>query len=270
MLMARTEVRKECPNCGLGVPLDAKKCEFCGWDFEDEDEWMGEINKLEDELVTDRQKFDDTSVDKMIKSTLRKPDEVSAGTEFSAPAEKITALDAVEMRKKTAAPPPTEQRPTRTSPSPAAQKSKIFRIDLANEQSAQREVAPEPAKPTGARDQKSATVAPAAPAKEEKVVRRVVKYSEQKKDQPEGEQAQAAPAQKPTAEATNAPAKPMKEQAEPTKKSFFGHLGKKKEEEGHAAPKEARPMIKVFVCPLCNKEVKETEKKCPGCGAEFE
>ncbi len=68
--MARTEVRKECPSCGLGVPLEAKVCEFCGWDFEEEDEWISQIEKLEQELITEKQKFDDTAVDKMIRSSL--------------------------------------------------------------------------------------------------------------------------------------------------------------------------------------------------------
>jgi len=73
--VARTnEVRKECPSCGLGVPLDAKICEFCGWDFEEEDEWILQIEKLEQELMLEKQKFEDTSVDKMIQATLRKPE----------------------------------------------------------------------------------------------------------------------------------------------------------------------------------------------------
>lgn len=72
--MPRTnEVRKECPSCGLGVPLNSKICEFCGWDFEEEDEWILQIEKLEQELMLEKQKFEDTSVDKMIASTLRKP-----------------------------------------------------------------------------------------------------------------------------------------------------------------------------------------------------
>ncbi len=34
------EVKKECPSCGLGVALDSTICEFCGWDFEEEDDYV--------------------------------------------------------------------------------------------------------------------------------------------------------------------------------------------------------------------------------------
>ena len=70
--MARTEVRKECPSCGLGVLLDAKVCEFCGWDFEEEDEWISQIEQLEQELMTEKHRSDDSSMDRMIKSTIRR------------------------------------------------------------------------------------------------------------------------------------------------------------------------------------------------------
>jgi len=97
--MARTEVRKECPSCGLGVPLEAKVCEFCGWDFEEEDEWISQIEKLEQELITEKSKFDDTSVDKMIRSSLHS----STGQKPDEGAEAPEAIPVVIKKKKLAA-----------------------------------------------------------------------------------------------------------------------------------------------------------------------
>lgn len=96
--MARTEVRKECPSCGLGVPLEAKVCEFCGWDFEEEDEWISQIEKLEQELITEKSKFDDTSVDKMIRSSLHS----STGQKPSGGEEAPEAIPVVVKKKKLA------------------------------------------------------------------------------------------------------------------------------------------------------------------------
>lgn len=67
------EVKKECPSCGLGVPLDATVCEFCGWDFEEEDEWIVQIEKLERDLLLEKQKFEPGTVNAKIESTLHTP-----------------------------------------------------------------------------------------------------------------------------------------------------------------------------------------------------
>ena len=67
------EVKKECPSCGLGVALEATICEFCGWDFEEEDEWILQIEKLERELMLEKQKFEPGSVEGKIESTLHTP-----------------------------------------------------------------------------------------------------------------------------------------------------------------------------------------------------
>jgi predicted nucleic acid-binding Zn-ribbon protein len=61
---------KTCPICGLGVPLDAKVCGFCGWDFE-EDELIYKIDKLEEEIASGQEKYEGSSFDKMVQSTLR-------------------------------------------------------------------------------------------------------------------------------------------------------------------------------------------------------
>ncbi|OGS43668.1 MAG: hypothetical protein A3K76_04420 [Euryarchaeota archaeon RBG_13_57_23] len=67
------EIKKECPSCGLGVALDSKMCEFCGWDFDEEDEWILQIEKLERDLLLEKQKFEPGSVEDKIESTLRSP-----------------------------------------------------------------------------------------------------------------------------------------------------------------------------------------------------
>jgi rubredoxin len=67
------EVKKECPSCGLGVALDATICEFCGWDFEEEDEWILQIEKLERDLMLEKQKFEPGSVNGRIEATLHDP-----------------------------------------------------------------------------------------------------------------------------------------------------------------------------------------------------
>lgn len=67
------EVKKECPSCGLGVALDATICEFCGWDFEEEDEWILQIEKLERDLMFEKQKFEPGTVNHKIQSTLHTP-----------------------------------------------------------------------------------------------------------------------------------------------------------------------------------------------------
>lgn len=71
--MDDAEVKKECPSCGLGVALDARICEFCGWDFNEEDEWILQIEKLERDLALEKQKFEPGSVASKIESSLRIP-----------------------------------------------------------------------------------------------------------------------------------------------------------------------------------------------------
>ncbi|MGD9963042.1 MAG: hypothetical protein AB7S97_03995 [Thermoplasmata archaeon] len=69
----RGEPKKECPSCGLGVSLEARICEFCGWDFEEEDEWILQIEKLERDLLLEKQKFQPGTVNHKIESTLVSP-----------------------------------------------------------------------------------------------------------------------------------------------------------------------------------------------------
>lgn len=71
--MDDADVKKECPSCGLGVALDAKICEFCGWDFDEEDEWILQIEKLERDLVLEKQKFEPGTVGSRIEASLHSP-----------------------------------------------------------------------------------------------------------------------------------------------------------------------------------------------------
>jgi len=96
--MDEAEVKKECPSCGLGVVLDSRICEFCGWDFEEEDEWILQIEKLERDLMLEKQKFEPGSVNQKIESTLHSP-----------------ALERIEMRKAAA----KTERPEQTKAAPA-------------------------------------------------------------------------------------------------------------------------------------------------------
>ena len=100
------DVKKECPSCGLGVSLDSTICEFCGWDFEEEDEWILQIEKLERELMLEKQRFEPGSVNHKIESTLHAPSLERAKAGAGAPAE---ARDA-------SAPKPAPSAPARSEP----------------------------------------------------------------------------------------------------------------------------------------------------------
>ncbi len=69
----KADPKKECPSCGLGVSPESSVCEFCGWDFEEEDEWILQIEKLERDLMLEKQKFEPGTVNHMIETTLRTP-----------------------------------------------------------------------------------------------------------------------------------------------------------------------------------------------------
>jgi hypothetical protein len=115
------EVKKECPSCGLGVALDATICEFCGWDFEEEDEWILQIEKLERDLMLEKQKFEPGSVNEKIEATLHDPAaamkailkaEKRADVEIPrAPGPARTAAPEKPAQRSTRAPPTVETRP---------------------------------------------------------------------------------------------------------------------------------------------------------------
>lgn len=362
--MARTEVRKECPSCGLGVPLEAKVCEFCGWDFEEEDEWISQIEKLEQELITEKSKFDDTAVDKMIKSSLHS----STGEKPSGGEEAPEEIPVIVKKKKLAAKGSVQVKIARPlgedllaeekaleeearpapKPAPAVSKPKSVSVkvdvskippppeefDLEEELAArekgeiEKEELAEEAEDEGepievAPKKEPAEAAPAAPATRTRRVRRVVSRpagapgaspakaaASPATSSPKPAPAKAAPAKaapvKPktstAAPAKAAPAKPAPAKAAPEKeekKGLFGRMfGGEKEEKPEAKPvpskaapsKAAAPskpatssdqkptqaaapakaQSKMFQCPLCNTMVREEDKACPNCGAEFE
>ena len=115
----KSEPKKECPSCGLGVAEQAMICEFCGWDFEEEDEWILQIEKLERDLMLEKQRYEPGTVNHMIESTLRTP--MLEKVQPSAPAKE----EAVKVEEKPARPPepasPRERvRKTAPPPEPAA------------------------------------------------------------------------------------------------------------------------------------------------------
>ncbi len=102
------EVKKECPSCGLGVALDSTVCEFCGWDFEEEDEWILQIEKLERDLILEKQNFEPGTVEHKIESTIHDPS-----------AERIDIIRSRQQQEG------TELRPADKVPRPAAKPAAI-------------------------------------------------------------------------------------------------------------------------------------------------
>lgn len=118
----RGEPKKECPSCGLGVSLEANICEFCGWDFEEEDEWILQIEKLERDLLLEKQKFEPGTVSHRIESTLRSPlqekveaAQVAARTAEAEEPEQPTVVRASEFLIDRESPAPSLKRETPAS-----------------------------------------------------------------------------------------------------------------------------------------------------------
>ncbi len=129
--MDRGEPKKECPSCGLGVSLEANICEFCGWDFEEEDEWILQIEKLERELLLEKQKFEPGSVGEKIESTLRTPATEMAEAEReaakaqqpgAAPGQR-TARTAEDLIVREAPPAQRQPEPVQARPEPVVERA---------------------------------------------------------------------------------------------------------------------------------------------------
>ena len=84
--------------------MDSKICEFCGWDFEEEDEWILQIEKLERELMMEKRKFEPGSVEQRIEASLHTP---TPSRPSAAKAEKV--------------PEPVQERPAAVKPVPTGQ-----------------------------------------------------------------------------------------------------------------------------------------------------
>lgn len=113
------DVKKECPSCGLGVSLDSKICEFCGWDFEEEDEWILQIEKLERELMLEKRKFEPGSVEQRIEATLHTP------TPSRPSVTKVEKVAEPGQEKPVAAKPVPAKQVQKQAPEPAAQKQRV-------------------------------------------------------------------------------------------------------------------------------------------------
>ncbi|MEW5747971.1 MAG: hypothetical protein AB1793_04165 [Candidatus Thermoplasmatota archaeon] len=128
--MDRGEPKKECPSCGLGVSLEANICEFCGWDFEEEDEWILQIEKLERELLLEKQKFEPGSVGEKIESTLRTPamemaeaEREAAKAQPEAAAGQRTARTAEDLIVREALPAQRQPEPVQPRPQPVVERA---------------------------------------------------------------------------------------------------------------------------------------------------
>jgi outer membrane biosynthesis protein TonB len=152
------EVKKECPSCGLGVALDSTICEFCGWDFEEEDEWILQIEKLERDLMLEKQKFEPGSFNDKVESSLHAPVLEMQETAKSAPKTAVEASPkspapapkrgpAAETKKPTPVPEPAVQKPAPTKPAPQdTESAKVRRVRVVKTAQAQEE--PEVAAPS--------------------------------------------------------------------------------------------------------------------------
>jgi hypothetical protein len=121
--MDEAEVKKECPSCGLGVALDSTICEFCGWDFEEEDEWILQIEKLERDLMLEKQKFEPGSFNDKIEATLHDPAKEMKAIKSAQRTEEATKAPQAQARllpppKQASRPAPTPQPVVREAPRP--------------------------------------------------------------------------------------------------------------------------------------------------------
>jgi len=121
--MDEAEVKKECPSCGLGVVLDARICEFCGWDFEEEDEWILQIEKLERDLMLEKQKFEPGSVEQRIESTLHSP--AIERVETKKAAAKVERPEPTKAAPAVVSGPTREARPSEVTPQTVAVSEEI-------------------------------------------------------------------------------------------------------------------------------------------------
>ena len=182
----RAEPKKECPSCGLGVTEQAMVCEFCGWDFNEEDEWILQIEKLERDLMLEKQRYEPGTVNHMIESTLRSTivDRVEPSTPISEDVVDIedstSKAEEVEIEEPTQAKPTSPLRKVREAPVVEAaprEAPKVRRVRSVKEPPA-REAAPEPVRQRAVRrvrtEAKTPPVEePETPMRKTRVVRKV-------------------------------------------------------------------------------------------------
>lgn len=306
--MPRTqEVRKECPSCGLGVSLDAKVCEFCGWDFEEEDEWILQIEKLEQELMIEKQRFEETTVEKRIKSTLRPPETELAEEPSVAPAKKRTvkrrvAAGAARERKAPSAKIEAPELEIAKAEEEAEQVEEALPdlddLDLPpppEDYSPPEEMAEESPQIVKERPEMFKQAPEAAPKPGgQKKVRRVVTRTVKTSMKPEVASAKVAAAKRPIgkarpsgepdrrAKATTAKRKAKAKAAIPSdakgkkpapstkaKITRTRRVTRSVKTKPPVSEKKHVPTMRVFICPLCKAEVSEEADVCSNCGAKF-
>jgi len=123
------EVKKECPSCGLGVSLDSTICEFCGWDFEEEDEWILQIEKLERDLMLEKQKFEPGTFNEKMESSLHSPVIVMQEAAKTAPRTVVEPAPEAPAPAPKRAPPAQPEKPTPT-PEPEPQEASSAKVRL--------------------------------------------------------------------------------------------------------------------------------------------
>jgi hypothetical protein len=140
------EVKKECPSCGLGVALDATICEFCGWDFEEEDEWILQIEKLERDLMLEKQRFEPGSFNEKVESTLHRPEDDLKAIRS---AQKSASVETVKpsLEQKPARPPEKKPAPVAApAPEPKMRRVRTVKQGPAEAETEQPAVSEEPQK----------------------------------------------------------------------------------------------------------------------------
>jgi hypothetical protein len=179
----RAELKKECPSCGLGVTEQAMVCEFCGWDFNEEDEWILQIEKLERDLMLEKQRYEPGTVNHMIESTLRSTvvDRVEPSTPMSEEAieieESIAEVEEVEVEEPPEVKPTPPPRKVREAPvveMPPQEAPKVRRVRSVKEPEPVRaaptvsEPVPEPARQRAVRRVRTEAKKPPAQEPEER------------------------------------------------------------------------------------------------------
>jgi hypothetical protein len=175
--------KKECPSCGLGVTEESSICEFCGWDFQEEDEWILQIEKLERDLMLEKQKFEPGTVNHKIEGTLRSPvlermersvaareEAVDIGEEepedevpVSAPVEAFAEVTEVRRVRSVKPSTPVQERPRQPEPVP---ERKVADVPVRKAKAP----SPEAARPVRQRKVRTVASTPSPPEPEETAV----------------------------------------------------------------------------------------------------
>jgi hypothetical protein len=237
--MARKEIRKDCPSCGLKLPIDAKVCEFCGWDFGEEDEWVSQIEELEKEIDKKKPKArKNESIDAMIESTIH-------STTLEELEKDLEELEKQEEENGAEAPPPE---PPEVSDADRLEKELLeLEREVEAEEEARRVEAPEPEEARVRIEEELPPLEKMEEAAQELRAEEPV-APKRKRGKPEVEMAETLP-----------PSEEIEELAEELPAEELAPAVTEPEEP-KAAPR----------CPICGNEIDVEKKYCSQCGADFE